>query len=317
MRWWRRSTFPDEVESPSRDGLRATLVSCCEALATLGETWERGRLVRDGVAVTIAGAANAGKSSLFNALLGIDRALVSHVRGTTRDTIEERVALPGGIVARLTDSAGIRRLDGSGAETSATSVGPGAFDGPNALEAGVNALQAGVNALEVAGIARSRAALAGATIALVVVDASIPLSNDAADVLRTTRDRPRLVFYNKSDLGRVAYDARGDAEAGAMLGSALDPATPERVGAALAALASGSDAPDLARPLLATARQADAAARAEQSLRLALAALDGGEPEDLLATDLTRAAAALDELIGRDVTEAMLERIFARFCIGK
>jgi tRNA modification GTPase len=241
------------------------------------------------VAVAIVGAPNAGKSSLFNALLAQDRALVSEIAGTTRDTLEETAMLPGGIAARLIDTAGMRTVDNG--------------------ESGAQ--------LEMAGIARSHAALTEASVALVVVDASAPLSPEALNVLERTRDTTRVILFNKADLGRAAYDERSPSESEALLGSALDPSSVARVARALAETALAGDAPDLTRPQLASARQADAALAAERSLAFAAETLARGDPADLIVTDLMNAAAALDDLLGRNATEAMLERIFATFCIGK
>ncbi len=186
--------FPDDVADPDRAIVTDRLVAARAALGALAQTWELGRLVREGASVAIVGAPNAGKSSLFNGLLRADRALVSPLAGTTRDTIEEALALDG-VVARLIDTAGIR---------------------PVAQDAAAHA------ALEAAGVARAHAALDGARVALVVVDASAQASPEAAAIVAATRDRARVLFYNKADLGRGAYDARDGAEGAAILGSAFD-----------------------------------------------------------------------------------------------
>jgi tRNA modification GTPase len=282
--------FPDEVEAPSRDALQARLTEVRAGLQALAATWERGRLVREGVSVAIVGPPNAGKSSLLNALLGSDRALVSEVAGTTRDTIEETLALEGaggggaGFVARLIDTAGIRGH---------------------------------ADRLEAAGIARTERALAQARIALVVIDASLPLRPEARDLLERTRGRERLLFFNKADLGRTGFEAREPAEREAIVGSTGDPASLAALRRALVELAGGGSAADLERPHLATARQADAVLEAGRSLDAALATLAAAAPVDLLAGDVLLASAALGELTGRDAGEALLDQIFARFCVGK
>src|SRR5579875_1163215 len=133
--------FPDEVPDPPPQRLRDEIAAIDAALDALERTWEVGRMVREGVGVAIVGPPNAGKSSLLNALLREDRALVSEIPGTTRDTIEESLAL-GGMRVRLIDTAGIREH---------------------------------ADRLESAGIARSERALDAARVALVVVDGSVPL----------------------------------------------------------------------------------------------------------------------------------------------
>lgn len=275
--------FPDEVETPQAAELALRLEPVRTALATLLATAEAGRLVREGVSVAIVGPPNAGKSSLLNALLGAERALVSEIAGTTRDTIEETLALDG-TVARVIDTAGLRETN---------------------------------ERLEAAGIARAERALDEARIALVVVDGSAPLSAAALDVLRRTRRRTRLVFFNKTDLGRAGYEARDGEERDALFGSTFDPAAIGAIRRGLSQIALDGHAADLERPHLANARQAEAIAQAERALGLALETLARREPQDLIAGDLVAACAALAELSGRDAREELLARIFARFCIGK
>jgi tRNA modification GTPase len=275
--------FPDEVQSPDGQALVLEIAAVRGRIAGLREDWERGRLVREGVSVAIVGAPNAGKSSLLNALLGSERAIVSDLPGTTRDTLEETMAL-GPAFARLIDTAGIREHAGR---------------------------------IEAAGIARTEAALAAAAIALVVVDASQECRPEARRLLERTRQRPRLVFYNKADLGRSAFDAREAAERDALLGSARVPADVERVRSALAAIADAGDEPDLARPHLGTARQAAAVLEADEALAAAQATLEEGAEPDLIAGELITAMRALHELTGREADERLLDGIFARFCIGK
>ena len=275
--------FPDEVRAPAATDLAERVAALDATLAALAGTWEHGRLVREGIAIAIVGPPNAGKSSLLNALLGADRALVSAIAGTTRDTVEETLALGGGANARLIDTAGLR-------------------DAADALEA--------------AGIARTRATLAQATLALVVVDGSQPLDASTREVLGATRGRDRVVLFNKADLGRAGYAARDAAEADALTGSIRDHATVDAVRSALRD-AAGGESIDLARPHLGTARQADAVLEARRALAAVTETLASGDPVDLTIGDLLAARAALGELSGRDASETLLDGIFARFCIGK
>jgi tRNA modification GTPase len=275
--------FPDEVETPPRARLSERIASVGKRLAELALTWERGRLVREGAAVAIVGPPNAGKSTLLNALLGAERALVSELPGTTRDTIEETFALEDTTV-RLIDTAGIR---------------------------------AHADRVEAAGIDRSETALRDARVALVVVDGSLPLSAATRSLLERTRDRERVVFFNKADLGRAGYDGRDAAEAAAVSGSVFDPATLAAIRSALASLLGSSETIDLARPYLSTARQADAVLEADRALAFAAETLGSNAPVDLISGDLMTAIRALGQLTGRDADERLLDAIFARFCIGK
>jgi tRNA modification GTPase len=281
--------FPDEVATPARDAVEARLASADAELAALARTWEQGRLVREGVSVAIVGAPNAGKSSLLNALLEADRALVSDVPGTTRDTLEETLAL-GDMTARVIDTAGIR-AHGGGA--------------------------GGQAALEAAGIARARDEMARARIALVVVDGSAPLAADARAIVAATRARPRVLFYNKADLGSAAFDERGADEEDGLRGSVFCYEDVARVRERLRAAIGGDDAPDLERPMLANARQVDAVLEARRGLAFALQTVREGAPLDLASGDLVAASAALGSVTGTVATDALLDAIFARFCIGK
>jgi tRNA modification GTPase len=275
--------YPDEVPEPERAAVDERIAALEGRLAALVGDWERGRLVREGLTLAIVGPPNAGKSSLLNALLGEERAIVAEVAGTTRDVIEERFFIDG-VPVRVLDTAGLRE-----------SIDP----------------------VERIGIERARRALDGAAVALVVVDGSQPLDRDARAVLAATRDRPRVVVFNKSDLGRTGYDAREPAERDALHGSVLDAPTITVVRDAVAHAGWGSERIDVARAHLASARQADAVSRAREALERARATLDAGDALDLIAPELLAALAALGEVTGAVATEAVLDGIFARFCVGK
>ncbi len=275
--------YPDEVPEPAAERVGAVVVEVDAALAALEGDWERGHAVREGVSLAIVGPPNAGKSSLLNALLGEERAIVSAIAGTTRDVIEERFAIDG-VPVRVLDTAGLRASD---------------------------------EPIERIGIDRARRALAGAAVALVVVDGSRPLDAAARAVLAETRGRERVVLFNKSDLGTSAFDAREAAEADAIGGSVYRVETLAALRAAIARAGWGGEQPDLARPHLASARQAGATARAREALAQASETLNAGAPIDLAAPDLLAAVAALGEITGAAATEAILDGVFARFCIGK
>jgi len=273
--------FPDEVADPDRAELAAELASIASELRRLLREGEAGRLVREGVAVAIAGPPNAGKSSLLNALLGEDRAIVSEIAGTTRDTIEETITVSG-VPVRLTDTAGIR---------------------------------AHADRLESAGIERARRALDQARVAIVVIDGSQPLSASAREILEATAGRPRIVFSNKRDLGDTgARELNGRAD---VIGSVYEHETLDALRAALAKAAWDGALPDLERPHLAALFELDAASEALEAIESADATLDRGETADLVTGELLRAHAALGHLTGEAAGEELLTQIFSRFCIGK
>ncbi|MFZ5586195.1 MAG: tRNA uridine-5-carboxymethylaminomethyl(34) synthesis GTPase MnmE [Thermodesulfobacteriota bacterium] len=284
--------FPEDVAPADGPGLAARLaLQAAEPLAGLVEASQRRRVFREGAAVVICGRPNVGKSSLFNALLGRGRALVSELAGTTRDCIEEGLIL-GGAAVRLIDTAGL----GAGVEA----------HGP----------AAGLDAL---GRAAAGAALEAADLALVVLDGSQALTAEDRAVLAASAGRPRLIAVNKADLG-AAWEL-SDLPAGA--GPALRVSATAGAGLAglserLAAAITGGEPEPAAGEVLAGARQAQALERALEATRRAAGHLAGFEPAlELASLDLAEALAALGEVDGRGAPEEVFEAVFSQFCVGK
>jgi tRNA modification GTPase len=273
--------FPDEVSEPRRADVEARLAPLLASLKQLRRDGEIGRIVREGVAVAIVGPPNAGKSSLLNALLGTERAIVSDVPGTTRDTIEERIFVDG-VAVRLLDTAGIRSH---------------------------------ADRLEAAGIERTERALSAAGIALVVVDGSAPLTPEARNLLERTCGSDRIVFFNKADLGTAG--AREYARTDAIVGSVLDAATLDTLRTAIARIGWGGERPDASRPHLAALYEFDAVNAAMDSLESACRTLRSEEPLDFVSPDLQRAISALGHVSEQVAAEEVIDGIFSRFCIGK
>lgn len=272
--------YPDEELDPFRsETIAAALGQALEALEALLATYQRGRQLTRGVPTALLGRPNVGKSSLLNALVGYQRAIVTQAPGTTRDTIEAKATL-GGVLLNLTDTAGLR-------------------------EAGDEA--------ERLGVARSRAAAAAAELVLLVLDASQPLTAEDREAIALAREAPRCIcLLNKADLPPVL----GAAELPfpqAYPVSARDGSGLEALGTAVAALFPAGDTP----VLLTNPRQMEAARRAKGDLERAREGLDLGVPPDLLLGDVEEAIAALGELTGASVREDITARIFQRFCVGK
>lgn len=277
--------YPDEdIGDLQREDMLDTLRRAENRLEELLATFSRGKLLKLGVPTVILGRPNVGKSSLLNALLGYDRAIVTDVPGTTRDTVEARCRL-GGVVLRLIDTAGLRESD---------------------------------DAVERIGVERSRAALEGAALALLVLDGSAPLSPEDEAAMAQAAHAPRVIcLINKSDrpLAFAPEELRSRfphlCVVSAATGAGLD-----ALGETVAALFPAGGA-ESAGELLTNARQADAARRALEAVTRASESLEAGITPDALLTDAEEALAALGELTGASVREDVTARIFERFCVGK
>jgi len=263
-----------------------SVISPLEALAA---TFTRGALLRNGAAIAIVGRPNAGKSSLFNLLLHRDRAIVTPLPGTTRDTLEESVSLSG-IPIRLIDTAGLRIT--------------------------------GADVAEQHGIARTHATLADADLILLVRDAAQPITTDDLTLAALLDGRPHLIIENKIDLLSSATQGSTHLESEARTGLPVLP-TSAITGAGLddlrsAILAQLGAAGSLAESgLLNNLRQQQAVIAAVNSLQAAAAANSVGLPHEMILLDLHSALRALDSLTGTTTPDDILTRIFSTFCIGK
>ena len=277
--------YPDEDIDPFRAReLEEGLVRARRGLEELLATYDRGSLIARGAPCVLVGRPNAGKSSLLNALLGYDRAIVTPVPGTTRDTIEERCVL-GGIPLRLVDTAGMRRAS---------------------------------DPVEQLGVERSLSALEGAQLALLVLDGAQPLTAEDEEAMEQALRSPRVIcVVNKSDLPLVLdLDGLRRRFPHLCVVSAATGQGLEELGETAAALfPGGTDAG--AGELLSNARQAEAARRALEAVGRAEESLGMGMTPDAVLVDAEEALAALGELTGANLREDVTDRIFRRFCVGK
>jgi tRNA modification GTPase len=277
--------YPDEVEPPDVRAFERTLAHQLARIDELLAGSGPARALRDGIDCVIGGPPNAGKSSLLNALLDAERAIVSDTPGTTRDIVEDRVAVDG-VVLRLRDTAGLR---------------------------------AASDAIEAEGVTRARRAIGAAELVIVVLDGAQALDGGAREALAASAARTRIIFLNKLDLGdagarQFAAEHPGDC---AISGSVRWPATLAQLRAQIARLGWGGGAIAVNASLVANARQVESLVRAREALEHARATLRSGAPLDLASGDLRAAIAAYGEVTGETVTEDVLDGIFARFCVGK
>jgi len=273
------------VRSP-RDTLE-TARRARAAIAALLESEIAGERLRRGLRVTILGGRNVGKSSLYNALLGEERAIVSPVAGTTRDILRERIHV-GGFTCRLEDTAGI-------AETRCE--------------------------IEAKGIEIARAAALDADLVLFVVDGSAEIAGDIREEISRIAPEKLLCVLNKSDLGlrRSLDEARRRLGArDAIAVSALTHDGLEKVRAWIFEKAVKRAAGDLDRERIAVnARQAASLREADEALARLAGAVDEGAQAEILSVETRCALDALGAITGRSMSDALLETIFAKFCIGK
>jgi tRNA modification GTPase len=273
----------DDVDVVPPADIAARIAAAVEPLAALAGSFTRGRLLREGAAIALVGPPNAGKSSLFNQLLRRERAIVTAAPGTTRDTVEESMALAG-IPLRLIDTAGLRAVH-----------------------------DAGLDEAERIGMARTREALADADIVLLVHDATVPATADELRLAAALQGRPHLRVENKIDLAPETAHAhtKNTVRTSALTGEGLD-ALRSAILAQLGAAGSVADT-----GALNTLRQREAVAAALSALTAADTANAAGLPHELILVDLHAALGALDSLTGSTTAEDILGRIFSTFCIGK
>lgn len=278
--------YPDEDIEDFQLAAYADVMAGAETeLARLLAGFDRGKIMQGGVPAVILGRPNAGKSSLLNALLGYDRAIVTDIPGTTRDTITERVKL-GHVLLRLTDTAGLRRTD---------------------------------DAVERIGVDRAYSAAKEAELALVLTDPTDPSEEDR-EILASVQDVKHIILvFTKSDLKNMQESVISTG--GLRVDSFVSVSA--RTGQGLGLLADAVDEA-FPRPedvpmgeILTNARQADAVGRALSSVKAARTAMLDGLTPDAVLTETEEAMSALGELTGRTVREDITARIFERFCVGK
>ncbi len=274
----------DDLEVATNEEILSRMERVDGPLAELAATFHHGRVLHDGLTLAIVGRPNAGKSSLFNALVERDRAIVTAIPGTTRDVVSERVAM-GGIPLELVDTAGLREAV------------------PEMDEA------------ERLGMARSRAALADAALVLLVVDATREVCEEDRALLGELEGRAAILVRNKADLLPEEASTEWKASIPSVLTSAVTGEGVEALRALIVRLATGGAAAESG--MLTTLRHQQSVETALAALADARRAVADGTPHEMLLLDLYRALWALDSLTGQTTTDDVLQLIFSTFCIGK
>ena len=279
--------FPeDNIPAASAAALRADIAASSAAVGRLLSGANAGRILREGVKTVIVGRPNVGKSSLLNALVGTERAIVTDVPGTTRDVIEEEISIDG-IPLRLLDTAGLRAAE---------------------------------NAVEQIGVARTEQHLSDAELILAVFDSSSSLTDEDRELIARLHDMnvDKIILCNKEDCARVLRVADFDGLSAPVLmisaqsGTGLD-ALRETIAARVCMMEgdlSDGALPNKEREVLALRRTAHHLEEAEK-------ALAAGMGTDFISIDLRGAYETLGEILGETVDTDLIDRIFSEFCIGK
>ncbi len=266
--------------------MQKTLLEAMQSIDRLLATAQKGKILREGLRTVIVGRPNVGKSSLLNALLGENRALVTEIPGTTRDSIEEYLNLRG-IPLRIVDTAGLRESE---------------------------------DLIEQLGMQRTKEFLAGAALILFLVDASQPLTAEDSAIFRSLPPVPVIVVVNKIDLPQLS-----DSEAWAqMVGSnkVVSLSAKERTGfdeleQAIEQLVFQGAAQNTEPVFINNSRHVENLNVAQEQLASSLAALQDGLPVDCAIIDLRAVLESLGQITGETVSDEVVREIFAKFCLGK
>lgn len=279
--------FPEEdVEVLRREDIRKEVEKLKVELDELLASADSGKVLREGIKTVIGGKPNVGKSSLWNALLGEERAIVTPLPGTTRDALEEIVNIQG-IPLRLVDTAGLRRTRGR---------------------------------IERESVVRSRRSLEEADLILVILDGSEPLAGDDKDIMEASKGKVAIIVINKIDLCqriRLGEVKRASPDKKIVRISATQRTGLPELKRAIADIFWRGGVPSPETILVTNARHKEALLRAREGLEEVTAGLNRQLPPEFIASDLRSVLSSLGEIVGETATEEILDHIFSQFCIGK
>lgn len=279
--------YPEEdIEEMTAQEVETSLLPIHSNMKNLLATAHTGRLIRDGIKAAIIGLPNAGKSSLMNALLRENRAIVTEIPGTTRDSIEEYMNIDG-ISLRLIDTAGIRDTE---------------------------------DLVEKIGVEKARNYLEQADLVLCVLDASSAMNDEEREILEIASGKPSIVFLNKKDLGQVITKEMVE-EIGVFTGVEAITAAEGEGNTILAKyvkeLVYGGKVQQNHAVTLGNVRHIQLMNKAEAQVSQALSGIENMMPIEFIATDLREAWEVLGEITGDSLRDDMTSELFSRFCLGK
>lgn len=270
--------------------LCGSVVSWLDSLEKMVGSYDDGRLIAEGVRTCIVGKPNAGKSSFLNALLGEERAIVTDIAGTTRDTLEETVTIDG-ITLRIVDTAGIRKTE---------------------------------DKVESIGVEKARREIAQADLILLILDTSVALSAEDLEILAEISDRPKMILLNKSDqraessvfeeekLAKYLKDEDSVIAISAKYGNGMEDFISE-----LKKKMFHGKIDTKQDVYITNARHKDALEKTLQSIVCVKESIESGMPEDFFTIDMMNAYEKLGQIIGESVEDDLVNKIFSQFCTGK
>ena len=278
------SDYPEEdVPELSNEHMESVLKEAQAVLKRLIDTYDAGKVIREGAVTVIAGKPNVGKSTLMNLLSGRDRSIVTEVAGTTRDVVEESV-LVGDIPIRLLDTAGIHETE---------------------------------DRVEKIGVDMANTEIDRCDVVIAVFDSSAPLDSDDMNLIEKLRGKPAVAVINKSDLEtRADIDVIKNGFERAVVISAASGNGEEEFRKALSEVLKTADL-DPAEPVMANERQLDCVCRAKRAVDEAISAGEFGMTLDAVGICVETALDCLYELTGEKASDAVIEQVFSRFCVGK
>ena len=282
--------FPDEIDEIEDGELEDKVGEINSEVERLISSFEKGKAIKDGITTVIAGKPNVGKSSLLNALSGSERAIVTDIPGTTRDTVEEYINI-GGLALKISDTAGIRES---------------------------------TDVVERIGIERARNSIKEADLALFVMDSSVELTEDDFEIAKLLTDKNCIVILNKQDKTAVVTADIIENQLGISQENILPLALPkngEKTGLKelenAIAIRFAAENIDGSEIYISSRRHRDCLVRAKAAMDRLTAGLCANMPKDLLYIDLEEAAQSLGEITGETVQEEIVNQVFEKFCVGK
>lgn len=274
--------FPEEgLEFATLEEVSGDIEKVVLLMEKLRDTFHNGKILHDGIAMCLVGCPNVGKSSLMNALLDKDRAIVSPIAGTTRDVLEDHLRI-NGLNFRIMDTAGVRKAD---------------------------------EAIEMEGIRRTQKAMEEADLILLVLDASRPLNDEDHDLIGKVLPNKTIVVWNKTDLSHSHRSAIPLPHQVSI--SALHKTGIEELHQKIDAVIWEKGAPPKDEILITSLRHKEALSNAIDACRQIQQGLHNNVSPEFLSQDMRHALKELGKVIGTDITEDILSAIFSKFCIGK